>query len=431
MVTSLFQSPDFLSRSNIYEVNIRQYTPEGTFNVFAKQLPRLKDMGVEIIWLMPVHPIGEVNRKGSLGSYYSAKDYKAVNPEFGTEQDLHSLIAYTHSLGMKLIIDWVANHTAWDHVWTKTNPEFYLHKEDGSFAVPFDWDDVIQIDHSNAAEQEAMTDAMRYWIETYDIDGFRADMAHLTPLAFWKNARTLLSPLKKDLIWLAESEDISYHEAFDISYAWDWMHKTADYCTGKISFADMLNVLSDYKNNFPENAMHLFFTANHDENSWNGTEYEKYDDLAKALAVFSCTYNSAPLIYSGQELPNNKRLKFFDKDEIEWTDNIELHQFYKMLLSLRQSNKAIMAFGTNELQLLNDGTEKHLLAYSAKVKGHALFVCMNLGTYPSEQNFIAENLQGSFRNIFTGEEINIDRSISVNLQRGEFIVLSKEDDSEL
>jgi alpha-amylase len=425
MANSLFQQPAFLRNSNIYEVNIRQYSPEGTFSAFAAHLPRLKDMGVEILWLMPVHPIGEMKRKGTLGSYYSIKDFMDINPEFGTKDDFHNLVQHAHTLGFKVIIDWVANHTSWDHVWTTTNPEYFLHNADNSFAVPFDWDDVIQLDHKNGAQQQAMMQAMKYWITDFDIDGFRADMAHLTPLQFWKDARTYLSPLKKDLIWLAETEDISYHEAFDISYSWEWMHKTEKYFKGEVPFAELIDTLGHYRNDFPFHALHLFFTSNHDENSWNGTEYEKYGDFAKALAVFDTLYDGVPLIYSGQELPNNKRLQFFEKNEIEWTDNMELHAFYKILYSLRSRYGAVSEFTYDQQKLLPDGFNKNMLAFSSKKNEAAMLVFINLGKYETVQNYIVENISGKFRNIFTDEELLIDRNILIKLKSAEYAVFEK------
>ena len=425
MANSLFQQPAFLRNSNIYEVNIRQYTPEGTFNAFAAHLQRLKDMGVEILWFMPVHPIGEAKRKGTLGSYYSIKDFTDINPEFGTKEDFHNLVQHAHALGFKVIIDWVANHTSWDHVWTTAHPEYFVHNSDGSFAVPFDWDDVIQLDHNNTAQQQAMTEAMKYWITDFDIDGFRADMAHLTPLQFWKDARTYLSPLKKDLIWLAETEDISYHEAFDISYSWEWMHNTEKYFKGEVPFAELTGTLDHYRNNFPFHALHMFFTSNHDENSWNGTEYEKYGAFAKALAVFNATYDGIPMVYSGQELPNNKRLKFFEKDAVEWTDNIELHGFYKTLYALRNRYGAVSAFTYDQQKLLPDGFDKNMLAFSSVKNEAAILVFINLGEHETEQNYIVENISGQFSNIFTGEELHIDRSILIKLKRAEYAVFEK------
>ena len=328
-----FSPPEFLSSSNIYEVNIRQYTKEGTFNAFAAHLPRLHKMGVEILWLMPIHPIGKVKRKGTLGSYYSIQDHKGVNPEFGNENDLKNLILKAHSLGMKVILDWVANHAAWDHVWTISNPDFFVCNEEG-FVSPYDWTDVIQIDHSNLHQQEEMKNCMAYWITEFNIDGFRADLAHLTPLPFWVDARKRLSELKDNLIWLAETEDESYCKAFDITFTWRWMHLVED----ALKEENTVEVLKKFlqKDTFP--GYRLYFTSNHDENSWNGTAYEKYGIYTKALAAFSCLFpKSIPLVYSGEESANTKRLAFFEKDEIEW-DGYQLEEFYKELLYIRKVN---------------------------------------------------------------------------------------------
>ncbi len=425
MTFSLFQQPSFLNQSNIYEVNIRQYTPEGTFNAFVKHLPRLHSMGVHILWLMPVHPIGILKRKGTMGSFYAVKDHTAINPEFGTEEEFTSLIMYAHSLGMKVILDWVANHAAWDHLWTLTNPSFFECHEDGSFKVPFDWDDVIQIDHSNTQQQQAMTNAMQYWISKFNIDGFRADMAHLTPLQFWKNARTVLAPLKKDLIWLAETETAEYSEVFDINYTWKWMHLTEDYYKDKVDFMSLINLLYEYREIYAEDILRMFYTSNHDENSWNATEYEKYGNLAKAFAVFDCTYNSIPLIYSGQELPNKKKLAFFEKDVIEWQADTALQDFYKTLLTLRRHNTAISATGKNNISFLPDGFSKNILAFSIAKNNDSVLVILNLGKYYSEQNYILENTRGNFKNVFTTEENFIYSNLFVQLKSGDFLILEK------
>jgi alpha-amylase len=220
MNNTFYKRADWIATTNIYEVNIRQYSAEGSFNAFSKSLPRLKDMGVEVLWFMPIHPIGKINRKGTLGSYYSIADFKAVNPEFGTADDFKNLVKLAQDMGMKVIMDWVANHAAWDNVWTKDHPEYFVQDEAGNFKPPYDWTDVIQIDHHNIAEQDAMIDAMQYWVTEFDIDGFRADLAHLTPLAFWHKARTAIEPLKANLLWLAESEEVNYHEVFDATFTW-------------------------------------------------------------------------------------------------------------------------------------------------------------------------------------------------------------------
>jgi glycosidase len=214
--------------ANIYEVNIRQYTPEGNFVAFAKHLPRLKDMGVKILWLMPITPISIAKRQGSLGSYYACSSYTKINAEFGSIEDFKQLVATAHSLDFKVIIDWVANHTGYDHHWTKEHPEFYLKDKDGNFTEKNGWQDVIDLDYSNEALQEAMIAAMQFWITTCQIDGFRCDMAHLVPLSFWLKARQACDEIKK-LFWLAECDEKEYHQVFDVSYAWQWMHATEKY----------------------------------------------------------------------------------------------------------------------------------------------------------------------------------------------------------
>lgn len=421
MQNSLFISPSFLAASNIYEVNIRQYTAEGTFIAFAKHIPRLKEMGVQILWLMPIFPIGKINRKGTLGSYYSNADFNTVNAEFGTENDFQNLINIAHENGMKIILDWVANHTAWDNTWAKTNPEFYTKNEDDNFVPPYDWDDVIQLNHESEAQQAAMIDSMEHWVTNYNIDGFRADMAHLIPLQFWKDARIKLSPLKKDLIWLAETENVEYAEAFDITYTWEWMHTSEAMCKQQISLKEAVEVLYNYKNNFPKNHHRLFFTSNHDENSWTATEYEKYGAFAKAMAVFSCLYNSVPLIYSGQELPNTKRLQFFDKDEIQWGSGVLLENFYKSLYQLR--NKYKILFTKAEIIFNEEALLQNILCYSLQNKNEQIIVCLNFRGEPT--SYAIKNIVGTYQNIFTKEIYTLQNEYCFNAESGGFLVLEK------
>lgn len=414
---SQFTKPPFLNNSNIYEVNLRQYTPEGTIRAFMQHLPRLHDMGVEILWLMPIHPIGVVKRKGTLGSYYSISNYLDINPEFGSKEDFKALVKAVHDYDMKIIIDWVANHTSWDNVWTKTNPEFFIKDEQGNFKPPFDWDDVLQIDHNNEAQQAAMTAAMKYWVTDFDIDGFRADLAHLTPLPFWINARKVLSNVKTDLTWLAETEDINYYEAFDIIYAWKWMHATENFVKHNHDLSSLTRLLQQQQKELPPAALQLYFTGNHDENSWNGTEYEKYGVYAKAFAVFNYTYgNSAPLIYSGQENPLMKRLKFFEKDLIDWKPLPGLHDFYKTLISFHKNDLA-----GAELHFLH--LQKNVLAYSRKKDNKEVLVFLNLDTENASIRF--HGIAGvNYKNIFTGENIREETEHMIELQPGEYAVFN-------
>ena len=404
---------DYLSVANIYEVNLRQYTHEGTIAAFMNHLPRLKDMGVEILWFMPLHPIGKINRKGSLGSYYSSSNFFELNPVYGTAADFKNMVTVIHELGMKVIIDWVANHAAWDNIWTITNPEFFVRDENGQFLSPYDWSDVIQIDHNNEVAHDAMRSAMCFWVKEYDIDGFRADLAHLTPLRFWIKARQVTEAIKPDLIWLAETEEPDFYQAFDIVYAWRWMHKTESYFKNGWALDSLHEVLNEEKRMYPENARQLFFTTNHDENSWNGTEFEKYGIYAKALAVFSFFYpSSVPLVYSGQEIPNPKRLQFFDKDELNWNDNLELHEFYKTLISQRKKMSI-------DADISFISSDKKLLAFKRDSQQIMLLVFLNLDSTPISVNY--ENNEAlTFENIFNTTEILNQSSIQFELMPGDF-----------
>lgn len=401
---------EWVHSTNIYEVNLRQYTAEGTFKSFAKHLPRLKDMGVEVIWLMPVTPISVKNRKGTLGSYYACSSFVNTNPEFGSIDEFKQLVENIHSLGMKVIIDWVANHTGWDHEWTISHPDYYSLDHAGNFVPPVEnWEDVIHLNFYNHNLRLAMIDAMKFWVEECKIDGFRCDMAMLVPVDFWHQARTVLDQIKK-LFWLGEfdqwNEEI-YAHVFDVSYTWHWMHKTEVFYEKDRRLTELDKALNHYQLKKPFQHIRSFFTSNHDENSWNGTEYEKYGKMAIPLAVFSCTWNGIPLIYSGQELPNKKRLQFFDKDEIIWTDNPELHQFYKTLLALRKVHPALLA-GHKDVITWRIATDHpdQLFCFVRKNKEREVVVVLNFSDL--QLNFSLRDLRvrGEFLNVLNGENRN-------------------------
>lgn len=402
-----------LQHGVIYEVNLRQYTPEGTIRAFLPHLHRIATMGVSVIWLMPIHPIGIVNRKGSLGSYYSSRNFTEVNPEFGSKSDLKELIESAHELGIKVILDWVANHAAWDNNWTIDHPDYFVRDEKGNFLSPYDWTDVIQIDHNNESAHDAMREAMCYWIREFDIDGFRADLAHLTPLRFWLKAREWTEAVKPNLIWLAETEDEPYYQAFDVFYAWKWMHKSESYCKENNNVHYLIAALKETISQYPENALQMYFTTNHDENSWNGTEYEKYGTFAKALTVFSFYYPfSVPLIYSGQELPNTRRLSFFDKDQIDWTDNCQLTTFYKTLIHHRKSIHSSRHF---EFLNLND----KILAFQRGEGKGSVYVFLNLDHQVHHISYLINDSE--LKNIFSGE-INTEGKLELYLEPGAYSV---------
>lgn len=426
-----FEHPSWSYSTNIYEVNVRQYTAEGTFAAFQKHLPRLKDMGVEILWFMPVTPISNKNRKGTLGSYYAVQNYTEINPEFGYLKDFIDLIKYAHHLGFKIIIDWVANHTGNDNVWINEHPDFFCYDSANKIVHPNGWEDVSKLNFDNEQMQMAMIDAMQFWIETCDIDGFRCDMAHLVPLAFWKKARTALQKIKPELFWLAECEEANYHEVFDATYTWKWMHATEQFCKKQMDLKNLFSVLQEYDLLFSKEAFRVYFTSNHDENSWNGTEYEKYGEAANAFAVLSCTWNGLPMIYSGQELPNYKRLSFFDKDEIEWKD-CELHNFYKTLLHLRKINTALRAGDALAITYkIKTVHEDKILSFIRKNHDDEVLVILNLSAEKILAEIFDDNLSGKFIHIFNKDIIDFSYKQNIELQPWAYKVYAKEKPSKL
>jgi glycosidase len=417
-----FTTVDWAKGSNIYEVNIRQYTSEGSFAAFNRHLPRLRAMGVEILWLMPITPISIEKRQGTLGSYYACSSYTAVNPEFGTIDDFKQLVQDAHALGFKLIIDWVANHTGFDHDWTKEHPDWYLKDAQGNFTEKNGWEDVIDLNYDVWDMRMGMIEAMQFWVRECGIDGFRCDMAHLVPLDFWTEARKQCETIKP-LFWLAECEVVNYHDVFDASYTWWWMHVTEEYAKAKEPLETTRNVLHAYSQ-YPPGALKLFFTSNHDENSWNGTEYEKYGAAAKAWAVFTHTWQRGiPLIYSGQESPNKRRMKFFDKDIIDWQNPLQLEDFYRTLLCLRKTNKAVQE---GETFILPSEFNNKLIAFLRREGKEVVLVLLNVSAEDKVRIHVQhEWLKGMFRNIFSGLEFTFNGEEIFELQKGEYIVYEK------
>lgn len=340
---SAVEPSQWWSDATIYEINTRQFSPQGTFSEVEKQLPRLKDMGVDILWFMPIQPIGQLNRKGSLGSYYSIADYTAVNPEFGTMDDFKKLVDKAHQLDMKVILDWVANHTSWDAKWIN-NDGWYSLDSTGKKYSPYDWSDVVELNYDNSAMRNEMINEMKYWIVNAGIDGFRADMAHEVPTSFWNAASDSLKALKPDIFMLAESENPDLmNKAFDMNYAWELHHLMNALAKSEVK-ADSLWRFYEKKNiQFQKKDIQMIFTSNHDENSWAGTEFERMGDAAPAFAALTYVLPGMPLIYNGQESGFNRRLAFFDKDSIDWIQT-KLDQYsalYRNLNDLRKNNQAL------------------------------------------------------------------------------------------
>jgi glycosidase len=341
-------------QANIYEVNLRQFTPEGTLAAFALHLPRLAQMGVGILWFMPIQPIGVKQRKGGLGSYYSIRDYTAVNAEFGSLADFKAVVAQAHVLGMKVILDWVANHTAWDHPWVTANKSRYrLNERNEVYSVTFgsgataeSWSDVVGLNYLGPNAQQdlwpAMTDAMLFWLRQTDIDGFRCDVASLVPTPFWEQARLQLDRVKP-VFMLAESDKADLHaKAFDMTYDWDLFDRLREIAKGKADATALPTWWQRRQESYPADAYRMNFTANHDSNSWQGSCAENYGsaDGLKAMAVLAALLPGMPLIYGGQEAFFDKRLAFFERDPINWR-SYALAGFYGELLQLKRSHPAL------------------------------------------------------------------------------------------
>ena len=419
-----FKTVEWMKDKTIYEVNLRQYTEAGSFKAFEAHIPRLKEMGVEVLWLMPVTPISEKGRKGSLGSYYACSSYTKLNAEFGSEQDFISLIQLAHKHEMKVIIDWVANHTGREHEWMQSHPDWFSQDEDGNFTERNGWDDVVDLNFENQDMRAALIGAMQYWVRTFNIDGFRCDMAPLVPLDFWSKARKACETIKP-LFWLAECEDIEYHSVFDASYAWSWMHATLK--VEELGVNEIYNQLHAYAQ-YPKGAYKLFFTSNHDENTWNGTEYEKYGIAAKAWAVFTFMWKGIPLIYSGQELPNYKRVAFFDKDSIDWTNAPQLASFYKTLIQLRKKYNCIVDGDSFNLPTSNNQVMA-FLRYGHqpenKSEKQTILVVLNFSHQIQKLELAHDYLNGQFTNAFSGLSFAFNKQVSFELMPGDYFVYVK------
>ena len=419
------QHTDWSKNANIYEVNIRQYTEEGTFDAFREHLPRLKKMGVDILWLMPIHPVGELNRKGTLGSYYAVRDFKAVNPEFGTMADFKELVNEAHKLGMKVIIDWVANHSAWDNVWTIEHPDFYEKDEEGKLVSPFDWTDVISFDYNNPQMRDSMTNALKFWLAETDIDGYRCDVAGMVPTDFWDNARTEMDKIKP-VFMLAEDEDNAdlLRHAFDMNYTWKLMHLMNDIAKGEKIANDIWDYLKWNDETFQANDYRMTFTTNHDENSWNGTTKERLGDAAEIFAVLSYTIKGMPLIYSGQEAGLDKRLAFFEKDTINWSNLVNL-DFYTSLNNLKKNNKALWN-GTSggEMIRIGGGKNPNVFAFYREKEGDIVVSVFNLSNAGQNLTFDQESIDGEYSDVCSGEKVILTNGIEINLKPWEYLVLT-------
>ena len=401
-VSTSIVHPQWIKQGNIYEVNVRQYTPEGTFNAFAKHLDRLKDMGVQTVWFMPINPISKAGRKGALGSYYAVSDYKAINPEFGNLDDWKQLVKTIHDKGMKVLIDWVPNHSGADHSWLTTHTNFYLKDSTGKPATMFDWTDTRVFDFKNQEMQDSMIEAMKYWVKETDIDGYRVDVAWNVPAEFWLKAIPQLKTTKSDMFFLAEGDKpYLMTSGFHAYYPWEMFHKMVEVAAGKRPAFALDSIKTKYDSVYPKEAIPLYFTSNHDENSWNKSDYGTFPGPVHApFAVFTQTMASTvPLVYSGQEEPFLDSLSFFYKDTITFR-NFGRAKFYKTLLQLRKNNPALAADAS--FKKISAGDPKAIYSFLREKNGKKVFVILNLSNTEQTIKVTEKDLHGNPYNVFMG-----------------------------
>ena len=404
-----FQHAEWTKNASIYQINTRQFTQEGTFRAAEKELPRLKDLGVDILWLMPIHPIGEVNRKGSLGSPYAVKDYFAVNPEFGSLDDFKHFVNEAHKLGFHIILDWVGNHTAWDNVIRKDHPDWYEKDYKGNVhPTPwFDWDDIIDLNYDSVGLREYMASAMKFWVQEVGVDGYRADAAGFVPQDFWETVTAELRAIKP-VFMLAEWESRDMHAfAFDATYAWSWWDNLHNIAQGKADASALFGYYAWNQKFYPKDSYRLLYTTNHDKNAWEGTEFEIFGDAVDGAIVFSVISEGIPLIYNGQEAGNKKRLAFFDRDPIKWQAS-PYFALYKKLFALKKQNTALWNghWGATMIQVPNNEPKK-IFSFVRQNDRDKVFAVFNLSDQPQKIKFKDALYLGWYRDFSSGEKVQL------------------------
>ena len=413
----------------IYEVNIRQYSESGTFNDFTKDIPKLKDLGVKVLWLMPIHPISKTKRKGTLGSYYSITNYKEVNPEFGNKDDFNNLIKTAHENNMYVILDWVANHTGWDHQWIENNPNYYTKNSKGEITDPINpetgepwgWEDVADLNFDNLEMQNEMIEAMEYWIRKHNIDGYRADAAHGCPVSFWKEVIIRLNKIK-NVFMLAESD--GYHpggfelvELFDMSYSWAGHHILNEIGKNKNNVKDLINNIRTNNESYSKGHILMNFTSNHDENSWNSTVFERFGEGVKTFSALTYFLPGMPLIYNGQEYGLNKRLEFFEKDFIPKPNN-EYFDFYKTLAKIKTENKVLHIENSVNFEII-ETNNSNVILLKRENNGELMYFLANLSDKSQE---IILNLNGDYTSLINNTSIHLNKNYNLNPWEFHFIM---------
>jgi glycosidase len=427
----MYKNPEWSYSAVLYELNVRQFTPEGTFAAARERLPFLRSVGIDAIWLMPIYPIGVEGRKGSLGSYYSIRDYKGINEEFGTAADLRDFISAAHSLGMRVLLDWVANHTARDARWLEEKPyDWYEREADGTAKVPWDWTDTAKLNYANHDVWLGQIDAMRYWVEEFGVDGFRCDMAMLVPIEFWQEASEALHRIKSDIFMLAEAEeDNLFDRAFNMSYQWNIHHIMCDIAKGARRVWDMRNAIHWERAKYPREAMRMSFTSNHDENSWSDSEQSRFGAALDVMSVMTFLMPSTmPLIYTGQEVGYNHSFEFFERDAIPTEAYVENRttELYRRLTSLKHKERALAAGERGgEMIEIENNAKDCMMTFVREVDGSRVVAIVNLSPYTIHADFRTGIYAGKYYDAITGERVVLSDHVERDIAPWQYQILVK------
>ena len=438
-------SAEMMETAVIYEANIRQYSPEGTFNAFTKDIAGLKELGVKIIWLMPINPISKIKRKATdgsftsaiedeterkkyLGSYYSVSDYKAINKEFGNKEDFKNLIETAHKNGIYVIVDWVPNHTGWDHPWIFAHPEWYTQNENGEIIDPINpdtgeswgWTDTADLNYENKDMQAEMIKDMKYWVTDFNIDGYRMDVAHKVPPVFFKQVAEELNAVKP-VFMLAEAEQQDLFEnGFDMQYAWEGHHILNTIAKGEANATSLIAYLKKQDSLKNTSDFKMNFITNHDENSWSGTVKERMGNASELMTTLVYILPGMPLIYSGQEYDLDYQLKFFEKDSIPKAKGTTWDLLGK-LGALKNSNSALNG-GKNaaDYSILNTNNENIFAFKRSKSEDSIYFI----GNLSSKTASFSLALKGSFVDVLTNEKVLLN-STKMEFKPWEYYIVNK------
>lgn len=413
------EHPDWSHDAVLYQINLRQFTSEGSIAAAEAELPRLAELGVDILWLMPVQPIGVAERKGELGSPYSISDYRAVNPELGTMEDMRAFIDAAHELGFHVILDWVANHSAWDNPLIEAHPDWYSRDWRGDMQPPpgTDWSDVADFDYGNADLRDYMAESMAFWVREVGFDGFRCDVAGFVPIDFWERVRAELDAIRP-VFMLAEWEQRDLHrDAFDATYAWTWNNTMHDVAMGHADAGALRgHYFYEEANSWPRDAYRMRYTSNHDQNSWEGTQFERFGDALEAAIILSFTGSGIPLIYNGQEAGNQDRLAFFQRDPIEWREH-PLNALFRDLVDLRHANSALWAGAAGApMQNIQNSHQSSVFSFLRQDSRNAVLTAINFSAAPVQTVLHEGPHQGLYRDWQTGESIRFEADTMLELR---------------